>query len=53
MGKLSTNLIVAICAFLMGLASAMAFNKFNAEEQAHAAQSIHSDAMGNAGIAQD
>ena len=53
MEKISTNLIVAVCAFLMGLASAMAFNKFNTEEQTHGVQSIHSDAMGNVRANQD
>ena len=53
MGKFGTNLIVAVCAFLMGLASAMALNKYKAEERAHVVQSIHSDAMGNVRSAQD
>ena len=53
MEKISTNLIVAVCAFLMGLASAMAFNKLNANEHAYIATTIHSDAMGNVRATQD
>ncbi|MBU3615867.1 hypothetical protein [Polynucleobacter sp. JS-Polo-80-F4] len=53
MGKISTNLIVAVFAFLIGLASASAFNKFNTDDQAHAMQSVHSDAMGNVRSMQD
>ena len=53
MGKFGTNLIVAVCAFLMGLASVMAFNKYNEDDQAHALHGIHSDAMGNVRASQD
>jgi hypothetical protein len=52
-GKLNTNLIVAVCAFLIGIASAMAFNKLNAEDQSPAVPSIHSDPMGNVRAIQD
>jgi hypothetical protein len=30
-GKISASVIVAVCAFLIGLAIAIAFNKFNVE----------------------
>ncbi|WP_162784983.1 hypothetical protein [Polynucleobacter necessarius] len=53
MSKLSTNVIVAVSAFLIGFASASAFNKFNADEQIHAVPSAHSDAMGNVRNTQD
>ncbi len=53
MGKLSTNLIVAVCAFLIGIASAMAFNKLNPGDQSQAVPSVHSDPMGNVRAIQD
>lgn len=53
MSKLSTNLIVAVFAFLIGLASASAFNKLNADDQAYVMPSVHLDAMGNVKAIQD
>lgn len=53
MSKLGTNLIVAVFAFIFGVASASTFNKFNLEEQANAVVSTHLDAMGNIKTTQD
>ncbi len=53
MGKLSTNLIVAVCAFLIGIASAMAFNKLNGSDHVQAGPNIHVDPMGNVRAIQD
>jgi hypothetical protein len=51
--KFSVNLIIAVSAFLIGLASASALNRFDVEEQAHLMQSAQSDPMGNVRANQD
>jgi heme O synthase-like polyprenyltransferase len=51
--KISVILVVAVSAFLMGLASASALNRFIAEEQAHLMQSTQLDPMGNVRANQD
>ena len=53
MSKLGINLIVAVFAFAFGIASALAFNKLNADESIQISPSIHSDAMGNIRTTQD
>ncbi|WP_155763311.1 hypothetical protein [Polynucleobacter asymbioticus] len=53
MNKFITNLIIAITAFLFGIASASALNQNGTHLHANAASSVVSDAMGNVCANQD
>lgn len=53
MNKITTNLFVALSAFLIGLASASALNKNISDKQVRAAHTNQVDAMGNVAANQD
>jgi hypothetical protein len=53
LNKLTTNLVVGISAFFIGLASASALNKADSDKQAQAIQNNQVDAMGNVVANQD
>lgn len=47
MKKIGINLVVAVFAFVVGLASASALNKFATEKVVVVVPSVQADAMGN------
>jgi hypothetical protein len=51
--KFSTNLLVAIGAFILGLASASALNQVGSDEATKAVMNTKTDAMGNVYANQD
>ena len=53
MKRFGTNLIVALAAFLMGLASASALNQIGSDSLMKLTSIIKTDAMGNAVANQD
>jgi hypothetical protein len=51
--KFSTNLFVAITAFILGLASASALSQIESDVAAKAAMNVMTDSMGNVASNQD
>jgi hypothetical protein len=51
--KFSTNLFVAIAAFILGLASASALNQIDSDGVSKVVMNAKTDAMGNVGSNQD
>lgn len=53
MKKFSTNLLVAIAAFILGLASASALNQIDSDGASKVVMNIKTDSLGNAYANQD